>query len=205
MSEIIDTYKTLQSRSEGLYKEKGSKFIAIALPVTTEEEIKIEIENIRKEYYDARHHCYAWTLGADRKRFRSNDDGEPSNSAGKPILGRLDSHGLTQLLIVVVRYFGGVKLGVGGLIVAYRSAAEDAISNGKIITRKMKMHFQLNFQYASMNEIMQLIKNSNLDQLEHDFGLDCKIKLACPEGDFQVMKSVFLGIDNVKIKELFVV
>jgi len=204
VSEVIDSYKTLSEASEGIYKEKGSKFIAFAIPVKTEEEIKVELDLIRKKYHDARHHCYAWTLGADRSRFRANDDGEPSNSAGKPILGRLDAHGLSQLLIVVIRYFGGIKLGVGGLINAYRSAAEDAILNGKIIDRKMKMYFEIHFQYDKMNEIMQLVKNSNLDQLEHDFALDCKMKLACPNGNFSELKNVLLAIDNVEVKELFV-
>ena len=154
-----------------------------------------------KKYHDARHHCYAWTLGADRKRFRANDDGEPSNSAGKPILGRLDSHDLSELLIVVIRYFGGVKLGVGGLINAYRSAAEEAILNGQIVNRKMKMYFEVHFQYAQMNDIMKVVKHSNVDQIEHDFGLDCKLKLACPEGEFSEHKSVFLDIDDVKVVE----
>lgn len=201
MKEIIDSYKTLESPSEGIYKEKGSKFIAFAFPVTTDEEIKEALDSIRKKYHDARHHCYAWTLGADRKKFRANDDGEPSNSAGKPILGRLDSFELTQLLIVVIRYFGGVKLGVGGLINAYRSAAEDAILNGKVVNRKMKMYFEVLFQYAQMNDVMQVVKHSNVNQIEHDFGLECKLKLACPEGEFSELKSVFLDIDNVEVVE----
>lgn len=202
MSVIIDSYKTLKDTSEGIYKEKGSKFIAVAIPVKSEEEVKEELDKVRKKYHDARHHCYAYTLGADRLKYRANDDGEPSNSAGKPILGRLESYDLTQLLIVVVRYFGGVKLGVGGLINAYRSAAEDAILNGTIVNRKMKMYFTVHFQYAQMNDIMQVAKNSNVDQIEHDFALDCKMKLACPQGEFSELKNVFLDIDNVEIKEL---
>jgi len=202
LEKIVDTYKTLKAPSEGLYKEKGSKFIAFAIPVRNEEEIKVELEGLRKKYHDARHHCYAWALGVERDSYRANDDGEPSSSAGKPILGRLESHDLTFLLIVVVRYFGGVKLGVGGLINAYRSAAEDAIRNGVIIRRKQKMIFNVHFEYAQMNDIMQVVKNNPLTQLDQQFELHCKLKLSCPNGKFSQLKAVFLGIENVKIKEL---
>lgn len=202
MSEIIDSYKTLAAPSEGLYKEKGSKFIALAFPVSSEEEIKEALENTRKKYHDARHHCYAWALGIGRENYRENDDGEPNNSAGKPILGRLESNDLTQLLIIVVRYFGGTKLGVGGLINAYRSAAEEAILNGKIIEKKMKMYFNISFHYDQMNEVMQVVKNADLEQLEHDFSLSCKMKLACPNAAYSDIKDVFLSIENVEIEEL---
>ncbi len=202
MSEIIDSYKTLASPSEGVYKEKGSKFIALAFPVASEEEIKEALEITRKKYHDARHHCYAWALGIGRENYRENDDGEPNNSAGKPILGRLESNDLTQLLIIVVRYFGGTKLGVGGLINAYRSAAEDAILNGKIIEKKMKMYFRILFHYDQMNDVMQVVKNSDLEQMEHDFSLTCKLKLACPNALYSDLKDVFLTIENVEIEEL---
>lgn len=202
LEKIIDSYKTLKAPSEGLYKEKGSKFIAVAIPVRNEEEIKVQLEELRKKYYDARHHCYAWALGVGREFHRANDDGEPSNSAGKPILGRLESHDLTFLLIVVVRYFGGVKLGVGGLINAYRSAAEDAILNGVIVKKKQKMIFEVYFEYPQMNDIMQLVKNNPLTQLDQQFELHCKLKLSCPNGKFSQLKAVFLGIENVKIVEL---
>jgi len=202
VSEIIDSYKTLAAPSEGLYKEKGSKFIALAFPVSSEEEIKEALENTRKKYHDARHHCYAWALGIGRENYRENDDGEPNNSAGKPILGRLESNDLTQLLIIVVRYFGGTKLGVGGLINAYRSAAEDAILNGKIVERKMKMYFRILFHYDQMNDVMQVVKNADLEQMEHDFSLSCKLKLACPNAAYSNLKDVFLSIENVEIEEL---
>lgn len=202
MSPIKDTYRTLKSSSEGLFKDKGSKFISIAVPIRSEEDAKEALEEIRKKYHDARHHCYAWALGVEREHYRSNDDGEPSNSAGKPILGRLESHDITQLLIVVVRYFGGVKLGVGGLINAYRSAAEDAILNGKIVKRKQKMHFTVFFEYPQMNDIMQVIKNNKLAQIDQDFALSCKIKLTCPNADYSQVKDVFLAIENVKIEEI---
>jgi uncharacterized YigZ family protein len=202
VSEIIDSYKTLAAPSEGLYKEKGSKFIALAFPVASEEEIKEALENTRKKYHDARHHCYAWALGVQRENYRENDDGEPNNSAGKPILGRLESNDLTQLLIIVVRYFGGTKLGVGGLINAYRSAAEEAIQNGKIVERKMKMYFEISFSYDQMNEVMQAVKNADLEQIEHDFALTCKLKLACPNAAYSDIKDVFLNIENVEIEEM---
>jgi uncharacterized YigZ family protein len=202
VSEIKDTYRTLATASEGIYKEKGSKFIAFAIPVRTEEDIKEAQDELRKKYHDARHHCYAWALGVERELFRANDDGEPSNSAGKPILGRLESHDLTFLLIVVVRYFGGVKLGVGGLINAYRSAAEDAILNGKIVKRKQKMVFEVLFNYDQMNDVMQVVKNADLKQLEHDFALACKLKLACPHAAFSDLKDVFLAIEGVEIVDI---
>lgn len=200
MPEIIDTYRTLKAPSEGIYKEKGSKFLAFAYPVNTEEEIKERLDEVRKEYYDARHHCYAWFLGADKSRFRANDDGEPSNSAGKPILGKLQSHDLSQILIVVVRYFGGIKLGVGGLINAYRSAADDAIINGTIVKRRMKTFFEINFGYDAMNDVMTMIKSKKIEQLSHQFELDCKIRLAVPQSEFQEVKKGFSKIDGVDIK-----
>ena len=196
---IIDTYRTLKAPSEGIYKEKGSKFLAFAFPVNTEEDIKEKLEEIRKEYYDARHHCYAWFLGADKSRYRANDDGEPSNSAGKPILGKLQSHDLSQVLIIVVRYFGGVKLGVGGLINAYRSAADDAIKNGTIVKRRMKTIFEINFGYDAMNDVMTIIKSKKIEQLSHQFEMDCKIKLAVPLSEFQSVKEGFLKFEGVQV------
>ena len=204
MKEIIDSYKSLARKSEGIYKEKGSKFIALAYPVKDEEEIKSILEEVRKEYFDARHHCYAWMLGADRTRFRANDDGEPSSSAGKPILGRIDSFGLSQVLIIVVRYFGGTKLGVGGLITAYKAAAEDAIRNGKIIDRKMKQYFEVDFEYPQMNDIMAIAKEDGIDQIEHTFELSCKIKLAVALGEYESLKEVLLKLDNTEINELYI-
>ena len=196
---IIDTYRTLKAPSEGIYKEKGSKFLAFAFPVETEEGIKQKLDEVRKKYYDARHHCYAWFLGADKSRFRANDDGEPSNSAGKPILGKLQSHDLSQVLIVVVRYFGGIKLGVGGLINAYRSAADDAILNGTIVQRKMKTFFEIQFSYEAMNDVMTFIKSKRIEQVSHQFELDCKIKLAIPQSEFEMVKKGLLKIDGVDV------
>ena len=142
---VDDIYKTLNSPSEGLYKEKGSKFLAFAFPVYDETEIRNLIAEIKKQYYDARHHCYAWQLGLDKSNFRANDDGEPSGTAGKPIYGQILSHQLTNVLIIVVRYFGGIKLGTGGLVAAYKTAAADAIAHSEIIDKTVQSYYQMFF------------------------------------------------------------
>lgn len=157
-----DTYKTLQHESQGIYTEKGSKFIAFALPVTSEEEIKGRLAEIKKKYYDARHHCYAYILGPDKAVFRMNDDGEPSSTAGRPIYGQLLSHDITNVLIVVVRYFGGTKLGVPGLINAYRTAAKDAIEANRIIEKTIDETYEIRFDYAAMNPVMQILKHDGI-------------------------------------------
>lgn len=173
-----DTYRTLAAPSEGFYKEKGSKFLAYAYPVKNEEEIKEHQDELRKSQHAARHHCYAWKLGMDDNNYRANDDGEPSNSAGKPILGQIVKYELTDILIVVVRYFGGTKLGVGGLINAYRTAANAAINNGKIVRKKLTTHYILKFSYAEMNAVMSLIKDLNLTAYDQQFELTCTIKVS---------------------------
>lgn len=157
-----DTYKTLQHESQGIYTEKGSKFIAFALPVTSEEEIKGKLAEIKKKYYDARHHCYAYILGPDKAVFRMNDDGEPSSTAGRPIYGQLLSHDITNVLIVVVRYFGGTKLGVPGLINAYRTAAKDAIEANRIIEKTIDETYEIRFDYVAMNSVMQILKHDGI-------------------------------------------
>jgi len=172
---MSDLYRTIQDTSNGIYKEKGSKFLAFAFPVETEEEIGARLETLRKEYHDARHHCYAWRLGADMERYRVNDDGEPSGSAGHPIFNQIQSRELTNLLVVVVRYFGGTLLGVGGLIHAYRSAASDALSRSKIIRKKVYAHLELNFGYEQMNSVMQLIKKYGLKPYDQQFDLECSL------------------------------
>ena len=150
----MDEYKTLQETSQGLYKEKGSKFIAIAAPTGSLDEVRLQLEMLRKQYHDARHHCYAYRLGEEPYEIRYNDDGEPSGTAGKPIFGQIQSFGLTNVLIVVVRYFGGVKLGTGGLIQAYKTAAKDAIENGKIITKIWTGKLEIRFNYLQMNDVI---------------------------------------------------
>lgn len=170
-------YLTIKEVSEGVYKEKGSKFFAYAYPVSTEEDIKGIVKELKKEYYDARHHCYAFMLGAEQKHFRANDDGEPSNSAGNPILGQIRSNNLTNILIVVVRYFGGTKLGVSGLIHAYRTSAFDAIENATIVTKDITEIVHIQFDYFAMNDVMKIIKDYNPIILSQQFDNSCEMIL----------------------------
>lgn len=164
-----DTFLTIAKPSEGLYKELGSKFLAFAYPVSDEEEIKTHIENLKKKYYDARHHCYAYALGKNKEIFRANDDGEPSSSAGKPILGQLYSYDVTNVLIVVVRYFGGKKLGVGGLITAYKEASSDALKNAKIIPYIITKDMSVRCTFAEEELVMRLVKNYDLEVLNQEY------------------------------------
>lgn len=172
-----DIYYTIASPSEGLYKEKGSKFIALAYQVHSEEEVKASMAELKKQFYDARHHCYAYSLGADMNRFRANDDGEPNHSAGDPILGQIRSAGLSNILVVVIRYFGGTKLGVGGLINAYKTAAAEAIANATIIQRHETALLRVHFEYPQMNDVMSLVKEYDLPMREQQFELDCRLIL----------------------------
>lgn len=178
---MITTYKTIDRKSEGLYKEKGSKFIAYAFPVSSEKEIKEIVATLKKEFHDARHHCFAFRLGADMNFFRSNDDGEPSGTAGKPILGQIQSFGVTNVLIVVVRYFGGTKLGVGGLIQAYREAAKDALAKAEIIEKNVEKQYELEFSYEQLPEVMKTLKSVNAGITKQETGekylLFCSVSL----------------------------
>lgn len=192
-----DKYFTIKSTSESLYKEKGSKFICYAYPVLDEEEIKDHISKLKKEYYDARHHCYAYMLGADKKIFRANDDGEPSSTAGKPILGQILSNDLTNILIVVIRYFGGTKLGVSGLIHAYKTAAAEAISNNIIEERTVNDVYDIKFDYLVMNDIMRIIKDETPKQLSHKYDLNCKICISVPQSKIGNLIHKFEKIDSV--------
>ena len=176
--EIKDTYLTIASSSEGLYKEKMSKFLAFAEPCRTIEEAKEIVAMYKKEYYDARHVCWAYMLGWERKNFRSNDDGEPSGTAGKPILGQINSFGLTDLVIIVVRYFGGIKLGTSGLIEAYRAAAAEAINAATIEERLVEDIIEIKFEYPSVGEVMRIVKEENATVLKQNFSLDCRLTLS---------------------------
>lgn len=173
-----DLYKTIQKPSEGLYKEKGSKFLSFAYPVSSEEEIKPLIANTKKKYFDARHHCYAFAIGSKREITKSLDDREPSGTAGKPILGQILSFDVTNILIIVVRYFGGTLLGTGGLVHAYRTAAADALQNSIIIEKTVNIQLRINFEYKALNEVIKIIKEENLEQLEHSFDLSSTILLS---------------------------
>lgn len=161
-----DTYKTIQESAEAIYTEKRSKFIAIALPVRTLSEVKSLLEEYQKKYYDARHVCYAYMLGAERKDFRANDNGEPSGTAGKPILGQINSRELTDVLVIVVRYFGGIKLGTSGLIVAYRMAASLALDEAPVIEKTVDEDVAVAFEYPFMNDIMRIVKEESPEILE---------------------------------------
>lgn len=194
-----DTYRTITTQSEGLYKDKGSKFIAFAIPVLSEEEVKGHLQELRKKYYDARHHCYAYALGPARDAFRINDDGEPSGTAGKPIYGQILSHDLTNVLIVVIRYFGGVKLGVRGLINAYKAAAQEAIANNTVEEKIIKEVYELEFDYPLMNEVMRVLKEQELEQISHDFTLSCKLIFAVRRNSADSVKGLFSSIYGLTI------
>jgi len=175
-----EAYHTLHHAAEGSYKEKGSKFLAFAYPVESEAEIKEKIVLLKKKYFDARHHCFAWILGPEKKHFRAFDDGEPNHSAGDPILGQLRSKDLTNVLVVVVRYFGGVKLGVGGLISAYKAAAESALSHASIVEKEVTEIVDLNFDYLIVSDVMKVIKDLGLKVLKQDFSENGHIKIVVP-------------------------
>ena len=175
-----DTYHTIAAPATGLFKDKGSKFLAFAFPVENETEIKQHLQQLKKEYFDARHHCYAYRLGLDGEQWRANDDGEPSSTGGKPILGQLLSLELTNVLVVVVRYFGGIQLGVPGLINAYRSATADALAQAQIIEKTAKEILSVNFSYFNMNKIMKLVKDEELEIVSQHFDNECEIKLSVP-------------------------
>lgn len=173
-----DTYQTIAAPSEGIYKEKGSKFMAFAYPVHSVDEVKVHLEHLRKEYFDARHHCYAYILGADKQTYRANDDGEPSGTGGRPIHGQLLSFDLTDTLIVVVRYFGGVLLGASGLANAYKAAARDALQNATIEQRTIDVAYRLRFEYVLMNDVMRILKEQNLVPRNQQFDTDCQMEIA---------------------------
>ena len=178
--ELVATYKTVKEESEGLYKEKGSKFIGYVVACYSEEEAKKYLDQWRKDHFQARHLCYAYRFGLDHKQVRSNDDGEPNNSAGIPILGQIQSYELTNVLIGVVRYFGGTKLGVGGLVQAYKTAAKEAIESAEIITIEVFDWVEICFEYADLPHVMNLLKSKDIVQQEQDFGLVCKLTALFP-------------------------
>ena len=195
-----DVYKTIETPAEGLYKEKGSKFIALAYPVRTEEAVKEIVGEIKVRYYDARHHCYAYRLGADKKKFRANDDGEPSSTAGKPILGQILSYDLTDILIVVVRYFGGIKLGVSGLINAYRAAAADAIGHARIVEKTDDEDFRIKFDYTVMNEVMRVVKEEEPEVMSRDFSMECRMTLSIRKQNASRLSSRLQQIESLSFE-----
>jgi uncharacterized YigZ family protein len=197
-----DFYKTSTAVAEGLYKEKGSKFIAKVFHVETEEQIKSAMALVKKEFYDARHHCYAYRINPENEQFRSSDDGEPSGTAGKPILNQLLSFELYNVLVVVVRYFGGTKLGVSGLINAYKSATRDAISQSEIKTRYIFRDLTLQFDYPLMNSVMRIIKEEHLEVSERKQELNCTFTIKIKKNDLDKVRNRLVKIRGLTLKEL---
>ena len=175
---VQDSYKSISAPSEGLFKDNGSRFIARAYPVETEDEIKAIVASLKKEFYDARHHCYAWRLGYLGDRYRANDDGEPAGSSGCPILGQIDSRGLSDILVVVIRYFGGIKLGIPGLIRADRTSTADALDNAVTVTKTASRRYRLHFGYMDMNDVMKMTKDLGLVPAGQDFGMECTMTVS---------------------------
>ena len=198
-----DTYKTIAAASEEvLYKEKNSKFFGYAFPVTTEEEIKEILERLRKEHFSARHWCYAYQIGTEKIQYRTNDDGEPNNSAGMPIFGQIQSFEVTNVLVVVIRYFGGVKLGVGGLISAYKIAAQMALENSEIVERTIDKHFIISFGYTNMNKVMRIIKEKNLQIISQKMEMDCEIEISIRKKNVQNLLDTFENLYEIKLTEI---
>lgn len=198
-----DLYKTIDFPSEEvLLKEKNSKFFGYAIPVTSEEEVKENLERLRKEHFSARHWCYAYQIGTEKIQYRANDDGEPNNSAGMPIYGQIQSFEVTNVLVVVVRYFGGVKLGVGGLISAYKTAAQMALENAIIVEKTINKHFIISFGYAHMNKVMRIIKEKNLQIVSQKMEMDCEIEISIRKKNVQNLLDTFESLYEIKLTEI---
>lgn len=200
---ISDTYLTIAGPAEGLYKDKGSRFLAFAYPICSESDVKPIVDTLKAEYYDARHHCYAWRLGIEASgggvRFRAYDDGEPAGSAGRPILGQILSRELTNLVVVVVRYFGGIKLGVPGLIAAYKDATTDALANAEIVERTENRVVVVDFPYLVMNQVMKVVKDMEPQVLGQEFDLACRLRLSVRLRDAEALTERLAGIESVNL------
>ena len=199
---IRDSYKSVPGPAEGLFKDNGSRFISFVFPVETEDEVRNIVSDLKKKYHDARHHCYAYRLGYLGDKFRANDDGEPSSSAGRPILGQIDSRELSDVLVVVVCYFGGIKLGIPGLIRAYRTSTAEALDKAGSIEKIAGKWFNVHFGYEAMNSVMKIIKDMELKQKRQDFGTDCSLQTwvrLSSEDDFRTR---FAKVDDCEINEL---
>lgn len=192
---MANSYKTINYSSEGIYKEKGSKFLSFAIPVTNIDEIKQILEKYRKDYYDARHVCYAYMLGDEHDIYRANDDGEPSGTAGRPILGQINSFELTNILVIVIRYFGGILLGTGGLITAYKEAAADAIKRAEIIEKTVKSEIIIRFEYPLLNDVMRIIKELDAQIITQQFETECLIKVS--------VSRQFVGVLRTRLENIF--
>jgi uncharacterized YigZ family protein len=200
---LKDTYQTLAAPApEILYKEKNSKFYGYAFPVTSEEEIKLHLEQLRKQHHGAVHFCYAFQLGTDTIYYRANDDGEPSNSAGMPIYGQIQSFGLTNVVVIVVRFFGGVKLGVGGLISAYRTAAQMVLEEAEIVEKTIDIYYKVSFDYKNMNKVMRIIKENNLEIVAQKMNESCEIDLATRKKNAEKIFDIFNHLFEIEIEKI---
>lgn len=186
---MSDTYKSINSPVEGIYKEKGSKFLSFAIPVSNVDEVKEIVKDYRKRFFDARHVCYAYVIGIEKTEFRANDDGEPSGTAGRPILGQINSFELTNILIIVVRYFGGILLGTGGLVVAYKEATADALKQAVIIEKTVDIAISISFDYLLMNDVMRVIKETGANIQNQIFDNQCEIQLSVRKQDAELLSS----------------
>ena len=195
-----DYYFTIKEKSEGFYKNLGSKFLGFAFPVHNEIEIKGIIDRLKKDYHDARHHCFAWKLGVNNDHLRSNDDGEPTNSAGKPILGQIEANNLTNILVVVIRYFGGTLLGVGGLIKAYKTASATTLENADIVKKYLSSVYKISFKYKDINEVMQIIKTFEAEQYDQDFKLICTLKAKIRKSEKEKFLKAFKKNPEIQIE-----
>lgn len=198
---MTDTYKTIENTSEGIYKEKGSKFLSFAFPVRNIDDINLIISNFKKQYYDARHVCFAFMLGEKQQEWRANDDGEPSGTAGKPILGQIKSFELTNVLVIVVRYFGGILLGTGGLVAAYREAAANALDNAVIIEKTMNTGISIQFDYLLMNDVMKVIKEMNPEIIQQKFDNFCSIQLEIRQAEAEKLISKLDKINGIVFEQ----
>ena len=201
-SEIKDSYKSIASEARGLFKDNGSRFIAHAYPVETEDEIKEIVAALKKEYYDARHHVYAYRLGHLGEKFRANDDGEPSGSSGRPVLGQIDSNGLSDILVVVVRYFGGIKLGIPGLIRAYKTSTADALANAQIVEKIASRMFRISFGHTNMNDVMKVMKDMGLEQKNQKFDMECSIDTSVRLSQVDTFLERMQDVEGCNIDEL---
>lgn len=196
---MSDEYRTINKESTGFFKDKGSKFYSYVFPVENEEEVKDILVRLKKEHHSARHHCYAWRIGTEEIKFRANDDGEPSSTAGKPILGQLQSYDVTNILLVVVRYFGGTLLGTSGLINAYKNASIDVLNTVEIQTKLIEKKYELSFEYPLLNTVMQILKQEELEIINTDFKENCKLWFKVRKNDAERVLQIFADIFGVKI------
>lgn len=199
-NQTMDSYKTIKEKSEGTYSEKRSKFLAFAIPVRSVDEVKEYVAEYQKKYYDARHVCYAYMLGAERLEFRANDNGEPSGTAGKPILGQINSNELTDILIIVVRYFGGVKLGTSGLIVAYRIAAAEAIAAAEVIEKTVDEDVTFMFEYPFMNDVMRIVKEEEPEIVSQGYDMDCSMTLRIRKDSMPKLKARLEKVETLRFE-----